>query len=78
MILRKLIRLLLRRLVRHIYRRAVNRLLYYCQRADWPEKELCSVCRTLIILLRLLMEKFMPPGAAKSSCPHKALGCPVQ
>ncbi|CAI1006820.1 Uncharacterised protein [Serratia liquefaciens] len=67
MIHRKLTWPLLRMLLRHIRRRTVNRILYYCRRAGWPEKEIRDVRRALIILmcilLRLLMERFIRRNA---------------
>lgn len=40
MILRKLTRPLLRMLLRYIRRQIVTRILDYCRRAGWPEKEI--------------------------------------
>lgn len=65
MLLRKLLSLLLRRLVLHIGRKVTDWIMYYCRRAGWPEHETRSIRRVLVvlmrILLRLLMERFMPP-----------------
>ncbi len=55
MILRKLTRLLLRMLLRYIRRQIVTRILDYCRRAGWPEKEIQSVRCALVILFRLLL-----------------------
>lgn len=55
MILRKLTRLLLRMLRRYIRRQIVTRILDYCRRAGWPEKEIHSVRCALVILFRLLL-----------------------
>lgn len=55
MILRKLTRLLLRMLLRYIRRQIVTRILDYCRRAGWPEKEIHSVRWALILLFRLLL-----------------------
>lgn len=55
MILRKLTWPLLRMLLRYIRREIVNRTLDYCRRAGWPEKEIHSVRRALIVLFRILL-----------------------
>lgn len=72
MILSKLLTLLLR----HIRRRIVNRILCYCRRAGWPEKEIHHVRWALImllrILLRLLRERFIQRNAAASFSPDNA------
>lgn len=76
MILRKLTWPLLRILLRHLRRRTVTWLLDYCRRAGWPEKEIHSIRRALIvlfrILLRLLTERFIPRNAAASFGPDNA------
>lgn len=55
MILRTLTWSLLRMLLRYIRRQVVNRILDYCRRAGWPEKEIHSVRWALIVLFRLLL-----------------------
>lgn len=55
MILRKLTWPLLRMLLRYIRRQIVTRILDYCRRAGWPEKEIHSVRCALIVLLRILL-----------------------
>jgi hypothetical protein len=55
MILRKLTRPLLRMLLRYIRRLIVNRILDYCRRAGWPEKDIHSLHCALIVLFRILM-----------------------
>jgi hypothetical protein len=58
-------------LLRHIRRQTVTKILYYCRRAGWPETERHNVRRTIIILirilLRVLMERFMPPDTTTPS-----------
>lgn len=72
MILRKLTRLLLR----YIRRQIVTRILDYCRRAGWPEKEIHSIRWVLIVLfrliLRLLSERFIQRHTASSFCPGNA------
>lgn len=55
MILMKLTWPLLRMLLRYIRRQIVNRILDYCRRAGWPEKEIHSVRWAFIILFRILL-----------------------
>ena len=55
MMLMKLTWPLLRMLLRYIRRQIVNRLLDYCRRAGWPEKEVHSVRWALIVLFRILL-----------------------
>lgn len=55
MILRKLTWPLLRMLLRYIRRQIVTRLMDYCRRAGWPEKEIQSVRCALVILFRILL-----------------------
>lgn len=55
MILRTLTWPLLRMLLRYIRRQVVNRILDYCRRAGWPEKEIHSVRWALIVLFRILL-----------------------
>lgn len=55
MILRKLTWPLLHMLLRYIRRQIVTRILDYCRRAGWPEKEIRSVRCALIVLFRLLL-----------------------
>ncbi len=55
MILRKLTWPLLRMLLRYIRRLIVNRILDYCRRAGWPEKDIHSVRWALIVLFRILL-----------------------
>lgn len=55
MILMKLTWPLLRMLLRYIRRQIVNRILDYCRRASWPEKEIHSVHWAFIILFRILL-----------------------
>lgn len=55
MILMKLTWPLLRMLLRYIRRQAITRLLDYCRRAGWPEKEIHSIRWALIVLFRLLL-----------------------
>ena len=61
MILRTLTWSLLRMLLRYIRRRVVNRILDYCRRAGWPEKEIHSVRWALFRLFRLLL-RFLLTG----------------
>jgi hypothetical protein len=76
MILRKLTRLLLRMLLRYIRRQIVTRILDYCRRAGWPEKEIYSVRCALVILFRLLLrslsERFIQGHTASSFRPGNA------
>ena len=55
MILMKLTWPLLRMLLRYIRRQIVTRILDYCRRTGWPEKEIHSVRCALVILFRLLL-----------------------
>lgn len=55
MILRKLTWPLLRMLLRYIRRQTVTRILDYCRRAGWPEKEIHSLHCALIVLFRILL-----------------------
>lgn len=55
MILSKLTRHLLHMLLRYIRRQTVTRILGYCRRAGWPEKEIHSARCALIVLFRLLL-----------------------
>lgn len=55
MILRKLTRHLLHMLLCYIRRQTVTRILDYCRRAGWPEKEIHSARCALIVLFRLLL-----------------------
>ncbi len=76
MILMKLTWPLLRMLLRYIRRQAITRLLDYCRRAGWPEKEIHSIRWALIVLfrliLRLLSERFIQRGTASSFRPANA------
>ncbi len=76
MILMKLTWPLLRMLLRYIRRRMVTRILDYCQRAGWPEKEVHSVLWALIVLfrtlLRLLRAKLIKRNTASSFRPGNA------
>lgn len=76
MILRKLTWPLLRMLLRYIRRQIVTRILDYCRRAGWPEKEIQSVRCALVILfrllLRLLSERFIQRHTASSFRPGNA------
>jgi len=76
MILRKLTWPQLRMLLRYIRRRVVNRILDYCRRAGWPEKEIHSIRWALIVLfhllLRLLSERFIQRHTASSFRPGNA------
>ncbi|CNJ35935.1 Uncharacterised protein [Yersinia frederiksenii] len=76
MILRKLTWPLLRMLLRHIRRQIITRILYYCRRAGWPEKEIHNVRCALIILfrilLRLLRARLIKRNAAATSRPDNA------
>lgn len=76
MILMKLTWPLLRMLLRHIRRRIVTRILYYCRRAGWPEKEIHNVRWALIILLRILLrllrERFIQRNTAAPFSPDNA------
>jgi len=70
MILSKLTRHLLHMLLR------VTRILDYCRRAGWPEKEIHSVRCALIVLfrllLRLLMARLIKRNASATSRPDNA------
>lgn len=55
MILRTLTWPLLRMLLHYIRRRMVKRILDYCRRTGWPEKEIHSVRWVLIVLFRILL-----------------------
>lgn len=76
MILRKLTWPLLRMLLRYIRRQIVPRILDYCSRAGWPEKEIHSIRCVLIvlfrILLRLLSERFIQCNTAATFRPDNA------
>lgn len=76
MILSKLTRHLLHMLLRYIRRQTVTRILDYCRRAGWPEKEMHSVRCALIvlfrILLRLLSERFIQHHTAATFSPDHA------
>lgn len=73
MILMKLTWPLLRMLLRYIRRQIVTRILDYCWRAGWPEKEIQSVRCALVILfrilLRLLGERFIQRNTAATFRP---------
>lgn len=76
MILRTLTWPLLRMLLRYIRRRVVNRILDYCRRAGWPEKEIHSARCALIVLFRLLLRllraRLIKRNAAATSRPYNA------
>lgn len=76
MILTKLTCPLLRMLLRYIRRQAITRILDYCRRAGWPEKEINSIRWALIvlfrILLRLLSERFIQRPTTSSFRPGNA------
>lgn len=76
MILGKLTRHLLHMLLRYIRRQTVTRILDYCRRAGWPEKEIHSVRCALIvlfrILLRLLRARLIKRNATAASRPDNA------
>lgn len=76
MILTKLTWPLLRMLLRYIRRQAITRILDYCRRAGWPEKEIHSIRWALIVLfrllLRLLSERFIQRHTASSFRPGNA------
>ncbi len=79
MILKKLLSLLLRRLVLHICRKVTDWILYYCRRAGYPEHEIRSARRALIVLMRillhLLMRRFMSIIPTTPSCSRNTPGC---
>lgn len=76
MILRKLTWPLLRMLLHYIRRQAITRILDYCRRAGWPEKEIHSIHWALIdlfrLILRLLSERFIQRETASSFRPGNA------
>lgn len=76
MILSKLTWHLLHMLLRYIRRQTVTRILDYCRRAGWPEKEIHSVRCALIVLfrllLRLLMARLIKRNASATSRPDNA------
>lgn len=76
MILMKLTWPLLRMLMRQLCRRTVTRILDYCRRAGWPEKEIRSIHWALIVLfrliLRLLCERFIQRHTAATFRPDNA------
>ena len=76
MILRNLTWPLLRMLLRYIRRQAITRILDYCRRAGWPEKEIHSIRWALIVLfrliLRLLSERFIQRHTAATFRPDNA------
>lgn len=76
MILSKLTRHLLHMLLRYIRRQTVTRILDYCRRAGWPEKEIHSVRCALIVLFRLLLRllraRLIKRNAAATSRPDNA------
>ncbi len=73
MILRKLTWPLLRMLRRNIRRQIVTRILDYCRHTGWPEKEIHSIRRALIVLFRLLLrllnERFIQLHTAATFSP---------
>lgn len=76
MILSKLTRHLLHMLLRYIRRQTVTRILDYCRRAGWPEKDIHSLHCALIvlfrILLRLLRARLIKRNTASSFLPGNA------
>lgn len=76
MILRTLTWPLLRMLLRYIRRQIVTRILDYCRRAGWPEKEIHSVRCALVILFRVLLhllrEQFVLRNSPASLSPDNA------